>query len=157
EQRTLRYDGVYRWFRDTVVPTQDKRGRITGWYGHTVDITDQKKAEEALRQSERELRLVADTVPRHIWGMKPDGEPSYYNKRLVEWLGMNIDGTDVPGATRLASIIKAIVHPNDATAMEDALRDSLATGEAFAGRYRLRRSDGEYRWIQARSEPLRDE
>ena len=157
ETRGLRYDGVYRWFRDTVVPSRDKRGRITGWYGHTTDITDQKKAEEALRQSERELRLLADTVPAHIWVLKPDGEPSYYNKRLVEWLGMNVDGADAPGATRLASIIKAIVHPDDAAAMEDALMHSLAAGESLAGRYRLRRNDGEYRWIQARSEPLRDE
>ena len=56
------------------------------------------------------------SIERRVLVLKSDGEPSYYDKRLVEWLGMNVDGADAQGAIRLASIIKAIVHPDDAAA-----------------------------------------
>src|SRR5262249_40931590 len=72
EQRLRRHDGVYRWFRDTAIAARDDRGRIIGWYGSTEDIDDQRKAEAALRQSERELRLLVDTVPTMIWLMTPE-------------------------------------------------------------------------------------
>jgi PAS domain S-box-containing protein len=157
EHRLRRADGVYRWFRNSGRPSRDRQGRITEWYGTTIDIEEQKQAEMALRDRERELSQLVDMVPSHLWRLTPDGEPTYFNKRMVDFLGLDVADTDKPGMTRLEAMITAGLHPEDAAAFGDALRHCLATGDAFAMRYRLRRADGAYHWMSSRAEPLRDE
>jgi PAS domain S-box-containing protein len=156
EQRVLRCDGVYRWFRDTVVPSRDKRGRITGWYGHTTDITDQKNAEEALRASERELRLLVDTVPTMIFLLTPEALPYYFNKRFLDWAGIEPDSETADGS-RDHNTHTGMIHPDDRAGVAAAFRRSIATGEPLQYKGRLRRKDGQFRWIDSRVEPLRDE
>ncbi len=56
ETRIRRYDGVYRWFLIRVVPLLDEQGNVVKWFGSNTDIEDRKRAEEKLRQDERELR-----------------------------------------------------------------------------------------------------
>lgn len=156
EHRLRRADGVYRWFRNSGRPSRDSQGRITQWYGTTIDIEDQKQAEAALRDRERELSQLVDMVPSHLWRLTPDGEPIFFNKRMVDFLSLDVADTNKPGMTRLAAMIEATVHPDDAVALGDALSRCLATGERFAMRYRLRRADGVYRWMSSRAEPMRD-
>ncbi|ESY73538.1 hypothetical protein X743_11560 [Mesorhizobium sp. LNHC252B00] len=62
--------------------SRDDQGRIVGWHGHTEDIDDRRKAETALRSSERELRLLIDTVPTMIWLVTPAGLPYYFIKTV---------------------------------------------------------------------------
>ena len=156
EHRLRRADGVYRWFRNSGRPSRDSQGRITQWYGTTMDIDDQKRAEAALRDRERELSQLVDMVPSHLWRLTPDGEPTFFNKRMVDFLGQDVADTDRPGMSRLDAIIET-VHPDDAAKFRDALHRCLVTGESFAMRYRLRRADGVYRWMSSRAEPLRDQ
>jgi PAS domain S-box-containing protein len=155
EHRLRRADGVYHWFRNSGRPVRDDQGRITQWYGTTIDIDDQKRAEAALRDRERELSQLVDIVPSHLWRLTPDGEPTFFNKRMVDFIGLDTAGTDNPGASRFDAILEA-VHPDDAAAFEGTLRRCLATGELFSLRYRLRRADGVYRWMSSRAEPMRD-
>jgi PAS domain S-box-containing protein len=156
EQRLRRFDGTYRWFRDTGVAARDERGRIIGWHGHTEDIDDRRKAEAALRQSERELRLLVDTVPTMIWLMTPAGLPYYFNKRFVDWAG--VDSTKVePRGTRQFATHVELFHPDDRAAVKAVFQKSFARGEPLQHKGRLCRKDGAYRWIDSRFEPLRDE
>src|SRR4029079_13395578 len=97
------FDGAYRWFRDTGVVSRDERGRIDGWDRHTEGIHDQRKAERALRQSERELSQLVDTVPTMIWLMTPAGLPYYFNKRFVDWAGIDSAGGRPRRHTQVAS------------------------------------------------------
>jgi PAS domain S-box-containing protein len=106
---------------------------------------------------ERELAQLADMVPSHLWRLTPGGEPIFFNKRMVDFLGLNVADTDRSGMTRLAAMLEVTVHPDDARAFRDALNRCLASGERFSMRYRLRRADGVYRWMSSRAEPLRDE
>lgn len=156
EQRVRRHDGIYRWFRDTGVASRDDRGRIIGWYGHTEDIDDQRKAEAALRQSERELRLLVDTVPTMIWLMTPAGLPYYFNKRFVDWAGVD-SANEEPRATRQFASHVELFHPDDRAGVRAVFQKSFARGESLQHKGRLRRKDGEYRWMDSRFEPLRDE
>src|SRR5262249_5801428 len=110
-----------------------------------------------LRQSERELSQLVDMVPSYIWRLTPEGEPNFYNKRLIEFFGLDIADADKPGMSRLAAVIGAAVHPDDAPGLTRALNNSLATGERFSMKYRLRRADGVYHWMSGRAEALRDE
>jgi PAS domain S-box-containing protein len=156
ESRARKHDGTYRWFRDVGFPTRDETGKITGWYGTSIDIDDQKKAEEALRQSERELRLLVDTVPSMIYLTTPDGRPYYYNKRFVDWIGADPGGKPTPivdGHDPLAEVL----HPDDRETVQNAFYTAFAKGEALQYKSRLRRKDGEFRWLESRIEPLRDD
>ena len=156
EQRLRRADGVYRWFRNFGRPSRDSHGRITEWYGTTIDIDEQRQAEAALRDRERELSQLVDMVPSHLWRLAPDGEPIFFNKRMVDFLGLDVADTDKPGMSRLEMLIQTTIHPDDAAAFREVLSNCLATGESFALRYRLRRADGVYRWMSSRAEPMRN-
>ena len=157
ELRIRRFDGTYRWFRHAAMPSRDDHGRVVGWYGMMIDIEEQKQAEATLRDRERELSQLVDMVPGHLWRLAPDGEPIFFNKRMVDFLGLDVADTSKPGRSRLEAIIETVIHPDDAAEFSDALSRCLVTGEGFAMRYRLRRADGVYRWMSSRAEPMRDE
>ncbi len=148
--------GAYRWYRSSGLPKRDAAGRIVGWYGTTVDIDEQKIAEAALRESERSLQQLIDTVPVLIWCLSPEGNPTYFNKQMVEYGGVTIAELGSSEAERFDAVVKTIIHPQDAAAVRHAVETAVRTGEGFSMRHRLRRSDGIYRWVDARAEPMRD-
>jgi len=156
EARVRRFDGTYRWFRDTAIPARDESGQITGWYCTSVDIEDQKQAEEALRKSERELRLLVDTVPTMIFLMTPNALPYYFNKRFVDWAGIDPGDPADENSNQLDTHTE-MIHPDDRSGVAAAFERSFGAGEPLQYRGRLRRRDGQYRWLESRVEPLRDE
>ncbi|MBB2834042.1 UNVERIFIED_ORG: hypothetical protein GGD51_004202 [Rhizobium esperanzae] len=155
--RMRRFDGAYRWVDGRAEPLRDQNGAITQWYVISVDIDDEMRAQEALRERERELSQLVDMVPSLLWRLDQDGTPTFFNQRLIDFLGLDIIDMKMPGVTRLAALIEAAVHPDDAASLTEALHHSLATGERFSKQYRLRRADGVYRWVRGSAEPLRDE
>lgn len=148
--------GAYRWYRSSGLPTRDQAGRVVGWYGTTIDIDEQKVAEAALRESERSLQQLIDTVPVLIWCLSSEGNPTYFNKRMVEYGGVSIEDLGYAEAERFDAVVKTIIHPDDANAVRHAVGTAVRTGEGFSLRHRLRRSDGVYRWVDARAEPMRN-
>jgi PAS domain S-box-containing protein len=156
EHRMRRADGTYRWYRSFGLPTRDPEDRIVGWYGTTIDIEEVKVAEAAQRANEGALQQLIDTVPVLIWCLSPDGYPTYFNKRMVEYTGVPIGQLGPPGADRFAAVVKTIMHPDDAAAVNKAVETAIMTGEGFSLKHRLRRSDGVYRWVDARAEPMRN-
>lgn len=157
EHRLRRADGPYRWFRNSGRPSRDRQGHITGWYGTAIDIEEQKQAEAAVRDRERELSQLVNLVPSHLWRLTPDGEPIFFNKRMVDFLGLDVADADKPGMSRLEAVIETTIHPDDTAAFRATLRRSLVTGKNFAMRYRLRRADGVYCWMSSRAEPMRNQ
>jgi PAS domain S-box-containing protein len=154
--RLRRADGVYRWMSGRAEPMRNEQGCIVQWYGLSHDIDDQMHADEALRESEQQLRRLVDALPTQIWAATPEGEPSYLNRRLAEYVGLTLKDLDAPDAGRLQVAIQSSVHPDDTPLVGRALAHSFATGEAFTMKYRHRRADGTYRWVNCRAEPLRD-
>ncbi|MER8423115.1 MASE1 domain-containing protein [Mesorhizobium sp. M1403] len=123
---------------------------------HQAAVLTLRESLEALGDRERELSQLVDMVPSHVWRLRPDGDPTFFNKRMVDFLGLDVTDLDKPGISRLAAMIAAAVHPDDAVAFGDTLSHCLATGERFSMRYRLRRADGVYHWMSSRAEPMRD-
>lgn len=151
----LRNDASHRWSEVRVEPSLDDTGEVLQWYAVCVDIDDQVQAHEALLESERSLRQLVETLPAMIDCATPDGEPIYRSKQLREFLGYNLEELDgVP--SRLEATLDAGVHPNDLQGVKERYAHSLATGEPYARRHRLRRHDGEYRWVETRAGPMRD-
>lgn len=152
EYRVLRANGDYVWHRVGARPTHDSHGRVTGWYGISLDIDVYKKTEAALRESEHRLQQLIDAVPAQIWCLTAEGRPYYVNERMTEVVGIRVeDLIDANGSRSLTDI-----HPEQRAAVESALQRSLTTGEPFMMRCRQRRRDGAYRWTDIRGEPFRN-
>ena len=145
DHRLKRFDGVYRWVRVRVDPLLDDRGRIVRWYGLLTDIDDQRRAEEALRDSEQHLRLLVETIPALVSRTTAEGTPDYVNRRIVDYTGQELEQTGWH-----------VFHPDDRNSHWQKFRHALESGEPWEDTYRLRRADGEYRWFHERSEPLLD-
>src|SRR6267154_2434845 len=163
EHRVRRFDGTYRWFRVSALRILDPMSQEIGWYGVDIDIDDQKRTDEALRQSEQSLNRLIETLPAMVWRATPDGEPDYINPRLANYTGRGLDGVgrgpEDLGRT-LDDLVKlkvqnAMVHQDDLEAAARAWGRAHETG-AFDLTARLRGADASYRWFQARAEPMRD-
>jgi PAS domain S-box-containing protein len=153
-----RATGIYDRARGAVQSSGESKFHITGRFGASIDEVDlHSKTVAALRDRERELSQLVDMVPIYLWRLTPDGEPNFFNKRLIDYLGLDIPDAGKPDPSRLAAFIATAVHPDDATSFGQALKRCFVTGESFSMRYRLRRVDGVYRWMEGSAEPLRDE
>jgi PAS domain S-box-containing protein len=124
---------------------------------YILDLTERKRAETALRDRERELAQLVDMLPVHIRRLSPEGEAIFFNKRLADFAGMDLAQLSKRGMSGLAGTMQALIHPDDAASLQETIRRSLAIGEGYATRYRARRADGVYRWMEGRGEPVRDE
>src|SRR3984957_15076426 len=151
ETRIRRYDGEYRWFLIRVIPEFDAEGKVVRWLGSDTDIEDRKRTEKKLLEEERELRRITDAIPQTIVVLDPNGQPLYANEAMLDHTGLTMQ--DV-----LTSDFRArIYHPED---LEKALKDregGLARGQPFEIEQRVRRKDGQYRWLLLRYNPFRDE
>lgn len=154
--RLRRADGVYRWVDGRAEPLRDQSGRIVQWYGLSHDIDDQLRVEEALRDRERALWQLVETLPAMIDCAGPDGEPVYRSQQLREFLGYDLEELDGTGKSRLGGTLDAGVHPDDLADVKADYAHSLSTGEPYARKHRLRRFDGEYRWVETRAAPMRN-
>jgi PAS domain S-box-containing protein len=143
--RLKRFDGVYRWDHVRVEPLLDDQGHIVRWYALHTDIDDQRKAEEALRESEKHLRTLVETIPAHVSRMTAEGKLDYVNQPVIDYTGVELGQMD-----------GRLIHPDDALRRLGKWQDALKTGEPWEDTYRVRRADGEYRWFHQRSAPLLD-
>ncbi|YBV97953.1 PAS domain-containing protein [Phyllobacteriaceae bacterium JZ32] len=156
--RLRRADGVYRWVEGRAEPLRDRDGAIVEWYAVTLDIDEEVCAQRALRDRERELSQLVDMVPVQIRRLTPEGEPIFFNKRLLDFFGLNdVAQLEKPDMSRLAAAIQTLVHPEDTARLLETVRHSIATGEPYFMKYRMRRADGEYRWVDGRGEAVRDQ
>src|SRR6266853_876775 len=146
-------DGSYRWFQARAEPMRDEAGRIVHWYGVAVDIDDRKRAEDALRKSEQELRSIVDALPQTIVVLGPDGTGLYANRPLLDYTGLTMEQLLTPDSRGNP----VLFHPDDWARLQDERRQRLARSMPFEIEWRVRRKDGQYRWFLVQYHPLRDE
>ena len=112
-------------------------------------IAQQKKDAQAVAESDRMFRTLADTMPQMVWSALPDGYNDYFNARWYEFTGVPQGATDGEGWS-------AIFHPEDQPRAWERWRHSLATGDPYEIEYRMRHHSGDYRWTLGRALPIRD-
>jgi PAS domain S-box-containing protein len=112
-------------------------------------VTSSASKEEALRESEHKLHQIIDTLPSFLWSADPTGEPTYVNQRALDYSGMRFEEFKHGGW-------EAFIHPADFPGTMKAFGHAIKTGTSYETVHRLRRRDGEYRWHQARGDPMRD-
>jgi PAS domain S-box-containing protein len=103
-----------------------------------------------LQRSEDRLRLVIDTIPAHAWSARPDGSVDFINQRFLEFTGRSMQ-------EMLGWSWGSLVHTDDLTRYIGEWQSAVATGEPMESEARVRRMDGDYRWLLIRNVPLRDE
>jgi PAS domain S-box-containing protein len=151
EYRIRRADGVYRWFQGRSLPLRDREGRIIRWYSLITDIDERKEAEEKLKQGEKDLEQIVDSIPQLIEVVDAEGGVLHRNQLMLEYTGWSSE--DPKACDRNARI----VHPDDLQRLRDERQKGLARGIPFEREGRIRRHDGQYRWFLVRYNPLRDE
>lgn len=113
-------------------------------------IARQARDAEAVAESDRLFRTLADAMPQMVWSTLPDGYHDYYNARWYEYTGMPFGSTDGEGWN-------GMFHPDDQERAWRRWRHSLSTGEPYEIEYRLRHRSGDYRWTLGRALPIRDD
>jgi PAS domain S-box-containing protein len=151
EHRLRRYDGEYRDMSVRGVPILERDRTIREWIGVHTDISDRKRAEEALRQSEERYRYLAEAIPQLVWTTDADGECNYVNQKLCEYTGLTFE--EVKGDGWLSAI-----HSDDLQSSHEVWINAVQSRCFYQDEYRFRRGfDGTYRWHLIRGVPLKDE
>ncbi|MDF7814755.1 PAS domain-containing sensor histidine kinase [Hymenobacter sp. YC55] len=131
--------GEYRWHLDRAVPVFDAAGHVTQWVGAAIDIHELKHLQQTLLESEQYFRAMADHVPAMIWVTNPQGHCTYLNQQWYAYTGQT-------EAQALGIGWLEAVHPDDAPAARAAFSEANTQRISFRVLYRLRRSNGRYRW-----------
>ncbi|HVH86071.1 MAG TPA: PAS domain-containing protein, partial [Terriglobales bacterium] len=102
-----------------------------------------------VRQSDKQLRDVIETIPAMAFSILPDGSTAFVNGRVLEYTGLSADTISGPGW-------QSTVHPEDFESHMTKWLAAMASGEPFENEVRHRNAKGEYRWFLVRAVPLRD-
>ena len=150
EHRVIRANGAVGWVFSRAVPILDRQGEIVEWVGAASDVTERRRAEQALRESEERFRAVANVVPDLLWSSDAGGEMTWYNERWLEYTGQTM--AEATGGGWAAAI-----HPDDREASVRRAREAVESGLPLQLEHRVRCASGEYRSFLVRAVPQRDE
>src|SRR5881296_3314378 len=140
EYRVIRPDGSTRWISGHGSVELDEHGKPHFARGVSRDVTKRKIAEEELRESEARFGTIADAAPVLIWMSGVDKLCTFFNKPWLEFTGRSLD-------QEMGNGWAEGVHPDDFQRCLDIYVAAFDARESFVMQYRLRRHDGEYRWI----------
>jgi PAS domain S-box-containing protein len=148
EARKIRKDGTMLWVRETANAVVLKKQPVL--LVACENITEQKRAEEAVRRSEKELRDLIDTIPTMAWSALPDGSNAFVTRQWTEYTGLSAEQMSGSGW-------QSTVHPEDLDRHLEKWGRALTTGQALDSEVRLRHAaNGQYRWFLIRGVPSRN-
>src|ERR1035438_5689802 len=146
EFRVVWPDGTVHWLYGKGQVFRDSRGNPIRMIGVNIDISERKRAEAALCESEERFRIMADTAPVMIWVAGPDKLCTFFNKCCLDFTGHSIE-------EKIGDGWVAGVHPEDRERFLADYSTSFDTRREFQTVFRLRRADGEYRFVLTTGAP----
>jgi PAS domain S-box-containing protein len=141
--------GEYRWFLSRALPIKDTEGRVVRWFGTNTDITEQRELEQALRESERQFRTLANSIPQLAWMADREGYIFWYNDRWYDYTGTTLEEMQGWGWQK-------VHHPDEVGRVIERIKVAFSTGEPWEDTFPLRSKSGEYRWFLSRALPIKD-
>jgi len=150
EYRIRAADGKYRWILDSGSPMFNKQGVFEGFIGTVIDIDNRKLAEEAVAQSARRFRQLADSMPQIVWTATADGYVDYYNKQWYLLIGEENQFGDESFLMH--------VHPDDKERCIESWHEVVRTGEPYEIEFRFRvKHANAYGWFLVRALPIKND
>ncbi len=124
-------------------------GGAAGYLAVMADISERKRAEAALRESELQFRTLADSIPQLAWMADENGSLFWYNRRWYDYTGTTLDDMQGWGWTK-------VHHAGHVNHVVESISRSFETGDPWEDTFPLRGRDGEWRWFLSRALPIRD-
>ena len=153
ELRGWRKDTGQEWFfAYSGSPVRDEQGKQILALTITRDITESKKAEERLRDSETRFRSLANAIPQLAWIAEADGAIYWFNRRWYEYTGTTAEQMQAEDGWGW----KSVHDPAELPRVVAGFQAAIASGEPWEDTFPLRRHDGEFRWHLSRAMPLRN-
>ncbi|EKE96880.1 PAS domain-containing protein [Tolypothrix sp. PCC 7601] len=140
EYRMLCKDGSYKWILDRGKALWDEVGNVMRMVGSHTDISDRKQIEAALKESEGRFRIMADSAPVLLWVVDTEGNCTFFNQTWLNFTGCTLEEELKDGWAKG-------IHPDDLKNTFNTYWTAFNARQPFKMEYRLRRADGEYRWI----------
>ena len=148
--RALGGNGSPMYVRASGKPIFDADGEFRGYRGTGADVTAIMRAQEALRESERNLRSAIDGVAGLVVVLGPNGEVETVNRQVLDYFGQSLEWITNWRA-------EDAVHPEDLPRVVEIFSRAMASGLPYHVDERLRGADGEYRWFEGRGVPVHDD
>jgi len=143
-------EGVEKWMARRGRVQFDARGQVVAVSGLLIDISAQKRAERALRESEKLYRAIGESLDFGVWVCDPEGRNEYASESMLRLLGMTQEEYSRFGWTRA-------LHPDEVEATLEAWLECVKAGHVWYYEHRLRGADGHYHPVLAQGVPIRDE
>jgi PAS domain S-box-containing protein len=118
--------------------------------GTVRDVTEARKQQQILQESEKKFRVLADSMPQFVWTAEVTGVLNYFNRAVYAYSGLSEEKVNKDGWLQ-------IVHPEERERNITEWMKSVESGNDFIFEHRFRRQDGQYRWQLSRAIPQRDE
>lgn len=147
ECRILWPDQSIHWISAKGHVYRNAKGDPVRMMGTVLDITEHKRAQEALQRSEREFRELAESMPQIVWATTAEGLNIYFNQQWVDYTGRTLEESYGEGWI-------TPFHPDDRQRAWDAWERATQHRDTYSLECRLRRADGVYQWWLIRGVPL---
>lgn len=137
-----------RYINYVCEPIKNEVGQVTGIFFEGYDVTEQFRAEQALRASEQEFAALARSLPNGMWSAMPSGELDWVNDWLLTYTGVD------DSKRLLSEWLEVWTHPDDQASVKAVWTAALQSGSVYETTFRLRRFDGQYGWHLIRAVPV---
>lgn len=117
--------------------------------GFVIDISDRKRAEQALWETEQKFHTIANLVPDLLWRTEPNGRTSWYNQRCYDYTGRTAQDDE-------EFVWTDLIHPDDRGAWHSSYSETFHIGQPLRRELRIRGGNGDYRWFLVQIQPYYD-
>lgn len=149
QSRVIWKDQSIHWIDAKGKVFYDKKNEPIRLLGTVRDITEERTFQQQLLEREEKFRLLADSMPQHVWTSDPEGNLNYFNQSVFDYSGLTPEKIIEDGWLQ-------IVHPDDWEENIKQWNDAVRTGNDFLIEHRFRKYNGEYRWQLSRAIPQKD-
>ncbi|MFC1888415.1 PAS domain S-box protein [Thermodesulfobacteriota bacterium] len=150
DYRIVLSENKIKWLRATAELLFDDRGDVSQMFGTVQDITDRKRAEEALRKSEERFRSLSESSPMGVFHTDSEGRVLYTNNRWQEITGLTLEESLGFGWSNA-------LHPDNKKALLEEWGRCLSEEKGYSGEFRFVSKSEEVKWVYTKTAPIRAE